>query len=235
MEYGIQRRGILLRPPHHNDVDWLFHLFDLEEIWSMFGFSRSGRMDMLRAFRQGDLVTGILFTVTPFKRIGFVIMFPPDSDRDYWEFSYAIPDVADRDAFAAFNSTDAMAHYMFEHLGVDKMGWRVRVDNRAARAVIQRLGYTADEERVIEGKAYVFYTLDRPGWKRRRAKLDRGEETHPSGLGATFVTRADPPFGPVDSSASTVAKKKKAPAKKKNKAVKKKAPAKKKRIARPRG
>ena len=39
--------------------------------------------------------------------------------------------------------------------------------------------------------------LDRPGWERRKAKLDRGEETHPSGLGSTFLTLEGPPWVPT--------------------------------------
>jgi len=197
MEYGIQRRGIYLRPTLEPDLRWLFDLFEIEEIWSMFGFHSGGRNEMLRAWRQGDLVTGILVTTEPHQRIGFVIMFPPDDTRNYWEFSYAIPEIEHRDAYAALNSTDAMAHYMFEHLNVDYMGWRVRSDNRAANAVVRRLGYRPLEEKRLDGKDYVFYLLDRPGWEKRRAKLDAGEAKYPSGLGGAFLTLAEPPYEPT--------------------------------------
>lgn len=197
MEYGIQRRGIYLVPPDDDDLGWMLARFEDEEVWRNFGFEGSGRLAMLRAFRRGETVTGILRRVHDRARIGFVVMFPPDEHRDYWEFSYAIPEVADRDAFSALSSTDAMAHYMFEHLGVEAMGWRVRADNRAAHAVVRRLGYQPFEDRVLGGHAYTFYRLSRAGWERRRAKLDAGEAQHPSGLGATFLTLAEPPFEPT--------------------------------------
>ncbi len=197
MEYGIQRRGIYLVPPDDDDLGWMLAQFEDEEVWRNFGFEGSGRLAMLRAFRRGETVTGILRRTHDRARIGFVVMFPPDEHRDYWEFSYAIPEVADRDAFSALSSTDAMAHYMFEHLGVEAMGWRVRADNRAAHAVVRRLGYQPFEDRVLGGHAYTFYRLSRAGWAKRRAKLDAGEAQHPSGLGATFLTLAEPPFEPT--------------------------------------
>ena len=197
MEYGIQRRGIYLAPPAEADIDWLFRLFENQEIWEMFGFDEPGRWHMLRAFRAGDLVTGILHTVVPRKRVGFVIMFPPDDGRDYWEFSYAIPDLADRDAFTALSSTDAMAHYMFQHLHVLAMGWRVRSDNRAANAVVRRLGYEPAEDKMLAGHMYTFYRLSRAGWAKRRRKLDAGEASHPSGIGSVFATLAGPPYEPI--------------------------------------
>ena len=87
-------------------------------------------------------------------------MFPPDESRDYWEFSYAIPEVEDlSDAFAALNSTDAMAHYMFEHLQVEAMGWRVRTDNRKAHAVVRRLGYKPAETKMSALRNIFFIDL----------------------------------------------------------------------------
>lgn len=197
MEYGIQRRGIFLRPPTDADLEWLCLLFDEREIWEMFGMEGPARWKIMRLFRDGNIVVGILHTVEPIKRIGFVVMFPPDEGRNFWEFGYAIPDPADRDGFSALASTDAMAHYMFEHLNVEAMGWRTRADNRAAAAVVKRLGYEPFEDRVLGGHTYTFYRLDRAGWEKRRAKLDRGEAEHPSGLGATFVTLPEYPFEPV--------------------------------------
>lgn len=196
MEYGIQRRGIYLCPPSEADVTWFLEQFDIPEIWEMFGLDTPGRFKILRLYRSGDLVVGILHTVSPRKRIGFVVMFPPDKGRDYWEFGYAIPDPNDRDGFSAMYSTDAMAHYMFDHLGVEAMGWRTRSDNRAADAIIRRLGYQPQEERILEGHQYTFYRLDREGWARRKAKLDRGEAERPYGIGATFVTLPEYPWEP---------------------------------------
>jgi RimJ/RimL family protein N-acetyltransferase len=196
MEYGIQRRSIYLLPPTDDDLLWFCALFDVEEVWDIFGFDAPCSLKMMRLFREGDIVVGILHRVEDRQRIGFIVMFPPDEKRDYWEFGYAIPDPSHRDAFSAMSSTDAMAHYMFDHLRVDAMGWRTRADNRAADAVIRRLGYTPTETFDVKGKPYTFYRLDRPGWERRRAKLEQGERTHPSGLGAVFLTLEGPPFEP---------------------------------------
>src|SRR5687768_7067622 len=131
------------------------------------------------------------------KRIGFVIMFPPTADFDFWEFGYAILDPNDRDAFSALCATDAMAHYMFDHLRVEAMGWRTRADNRAADAVVRRLGYRPFGAWTVDGHHYTFYRLDRDGWTKRFQKLQAGERTHPSGIGDVFVTLADPPWEPV--------------------------------------
>lgn len=196
MEYGIQRRGIYLAPPSDADALWFCQLFDEREIWEMFGLEGPSRLKLLRMFRSGDLVVGILHVAATRKRIGFVVMFPPDQGRDYWEFGYAIPEVTDRDAFSALNATDAMAHYMFEHLQVEAMGWRTRADNASADAVVRRLGYQPHEERVFGEHRYIFYRLDREGWFKRRGRLDRGEAQHPSGIGDTFVTLPEWPFEP---------------------------------------
>ena len=197
MEYGIQRRTIYLIPPAGPDLGWIFDAFDREEVWGMFGFPGPGRDRIMSQHRDGNLVMGLLKRVEDEKRIGFVTMFPPTDEFDFWELGYAILDPADRDAYAAFNATDAMAHYMFEHLRVSAMGWRTREDNRAADAVVRRLGYRPFGAWEVSGHHYTFYRLDRAGWAKRRRKLDLGEERHPSGLGSTFVMLPEPPYPPV--------------------------------------
>lgn len=200
MEYGIQRRSIYLIPPEGENLLWFFKQFDEPEIYEMFGFLRPARVKIMRAYREGNLVIGMLHRATTRKRIGFVIMFPPAGNFDFWELGYAISDPKDRDGYSALNATDAMAHYMFEHLRVTAMGWRTREDNRAADAVVRRLGYQPFDTSVLDGHKYTFYRLDREGWDKRRAKLDRGEETHPSGIGGTFLTLTSPyePVAPAE-------------------------------------
>ena len=198
MEYGIQRRNIYLVPPEGDDLLWLFDQFDEPEVWRMFGFPGPSRLKIMRAYRSGNVVSAILRRVADRARLGFVVMFPPSQDFDFWEFGYAIPEPRDRDAFSALNATDAMAHYMFEHLRVEAMGWRTRADNRKADAVVRRLGYVPFGAWEVDGHAYTFYRLDQAGWAKRRAKLDRGEQTHPYGLGDTFVTLPERPFDPVE-------------------------------------
>ena len=196
MEYGIQRRTIYLTPPDTDDLSWMFQLFDADEIWQMFGMPGPARLRIMRAYRSGNLVVGMLRRVRDRQRIGFVVMFPPTGDFDFWELGYAIPDPHDRDAWSAYHSTDAMAHYMFEHLRVDAMGWRTREDNRAADAIVRRLGYKSFDSWRVDGHMYTFYRLDQAGWAKRRARLDRAEAARPSGLGETFVTLPEPPFAP---------------------------------------
>ena len=197
MEYGIQRRSIYLVPPLGADLLWVFDQFDTEEVWQMFGLRGPGKMRIMRGYRSGNLVVGLMRRVSDDARIGFVTMFPPTDDFDFWEFGYAIPDPVDRDAFSAFGATDAMAHYMFEHLKVDAMGWRTRSDNRAADAIVRRLGYTSFGAWAVDGHDYTFYRLDQEGWAKRRRKLDKGEASHPSGAGSTFVTLPEAPYTPV--------------------------------------
>lgn len=197
VEYGIQRRNIYLIPPEDDDLIWFFEQFDNDEVWQMFGLPGPGRMRIMRMYRSGDLVTAMIYRVADQKRIGFVVMFPPTDDFDFWELGYAIPDHADRDAFSAFNSTDAMAHYMFEHLNVKAMGWRTRSDNRAADAVVRRLGYKSFGAWKVDGHDYTFYRLDQEGWQKRRRKLDKGEASHPSGIGGAFASLLDRPFTPI--------------------------------------
>lgn len=196
MEYGIQRRTIYLVPPEGEDLSWMFDQFDRAEIWRMFGFGRGAKLKIMRAYRMGHLVVGLIRLVATRKRIGFVVMFPPAGSFDFWELGYAIPDPADRDGFSALNATDAMAHYMFEHLRVDALGWRTHEENRSADAVVRRLGYQPFETCFVDGANFTFYRLDRDGWARRRARLDRGEAQHPSGVGATF-TMLEAPYQPI--------------------------------------
>jgi hypothetical protein len=116
----------------------------------------------------------------------------------HWEFSIAVPDAKERDAFSAIAAADITTHYMFDHLRIDNVGWRVRDDNRASQAIIRRMGYVPY---VVWGEGahrYQLYRINTELWAKRRAKLDRGEEQNPSGLGDAFITLAEPPFDPVE-------------------------------------
>ena len=196
MEYGIQRRTTYLTPPTSEDLSWMFHQFDVDEVWQMFGMPGPARLRIMRAYRSGNLVVGMMRRARDKRRVGFVVMFPPTADFDFWEYGYAIPEPRDRDAWMAYNTCDAMAHYMFEHLRVTAMGWRTRSDNRAADAIVRRLGYKSFDSWEVDGHLYTFYRLDQAGWAARRARLDRNEALRPSGLGDTFVTLPEPPFDP---------------------------------------
>lgn len=195
MAYGIQRRTIYIVPPNRDDLRWIFEQFHRQEILEMFGYAEMGPHRMPEVYESGCLVMAIIRRVVSRKRIGFVVMYPP-AGFNFWEFGYAIPDAAERNAFDALNATDAMAHYMFEHLRVPKLGWRTREDNVAADAVVRRLGYKMAHNFEELGHHYRIYELDQEGWARRRARLDRGEKAHPAGIGGTFaVLRA--PYEPI--------------------------------------
>lgn len=191
MEYGIQRRTIYLVPPADDDLGYFFDAFDLDFVWQMFGMPGPAKLRIMRAYRSGNLVVGILKRVADRKRIGFVMMFPPTQDFDFWEFGYAIIDPQDRDAFSALNATDAMAHYMFEHLRVTAMGWRTRADNHSADAIVRRLGYEPFGAWEVDGHHYTFYRLDAAGWQKRSEKLARAAGGEP------FITLAERPFEPI--------------------------------------
>lgn len=172
--YAIRRRTIYIAPPTYHDLLWIFDQFHHREISEMFGYQALGPIVMPRMFRSGSLVISVVHRSEDGKRIGFVIMYPP-AGFSFWEFGYAIPDPADRNAFDALNATDAMAHYMFEHLQVPELGWRTREDNQNADAVVRRLGYEQKGEFEQGGHRYRLYRLDQAGWARRKAKIARGE------------------------------------------------------------
>ena len=175
--YGIQRRTVYLVPPTYDDLKWMFRQFHDPEISEMFGYDDQGAAIMLLRYRAGTLVVATIKNVASRRRIGFLVMYPPvGGNFNFWEFGYAIPDPADRNAFHALNATDAVGCYMFQHLQVPMCGWRTRADNHAANAVVRRLGYQAGETLDIDGHQYTIYRLDQEGWKKRYRKLERGEE-----------------------------------------------------------
>ena len=77
------------------------------------------------------------------------------------------------------------------------LGGRTREDNRAADAVVRRLGYQRTDTRFVDGHHYGFYQMDRALWARRRERLERGELEHPSGAGGAFAVLREPPFHPI--------------------------------------
>ena len=150
---------------------------------------------MLLRYRMGMLVLAIIKMVATRKRIGFLVMYPPVPGNNYWEFGYALPDPADRNAFHALNTHDAVGHYMFEHLNVPLCGSRSREDNHAANAVIRRLGYRPVNSCEQDGHKYEFFAMYQEDWQRRREKLARGEERE--NTGRPLFHTLPPPYLPV--------------------------------------
>lgn len=196
VEYGIQRRSIYLVPPAPEGLEWIFRCFDDPIIYADLGLSSPSGEELRRRHAGGDHVFALIKSAPSKERIGFVVVFPPSPAFDAWSFSYAIPSAQHRNGFNALHTTDAMSHYMFEHLRVDAVGFETREDNGAAAAIVRRLGYTSLETLVIEGRRFQFYRVDRAAWAKRRAKLDAGELKFPSGIGGTFV-KLNAPFCPV--------------------------------------
>ena len=191
---GIQRRTVYLVPPSVADVEWMLEQFHDPEISEMFGYHHLGSPIMIYRYRAGTLVVATIKLVATRERIGFLVMYPP-AELGFWEFGYAIPDSVHRNAFNALNSTDALAHYMFEYLEVSLLGWRTRDDNRTADAVVRRLGYPPGERIEELGHHYTLYRLNLEGWRKRREKLERNEAQQQNKRPAFFVL--PPPYLPV--------------------------------------
>jgi hypothetical protein len=172
VEYGIQRGSICLLPPGGDDVDYVCRAFDEPAIYQSLGLGAPSGAEIRARHRLNSHVFGIIHELTSRTRIGFVIIFPPTEAFDAWSFLYAIPEERHRNAFAALHSADAMAHYMFDHLRIDALGWETREGKTAADAVVRRLGYRAVETKDFAGKSYRFYRITREEWMKRRRKIE---------------------------------------------------------------
>lgn len=196
MWFGIQRRNIYLTPPVGMDRLWVVQQLQAPQIKEMFGLEPGTARDVRAATAQGQLIMGIIRRAETRKRIGFVGMRAPWRD-DAWEFSYAIPDPAERDAYAALHTMDLVAHYMLDHVRASAVGGWTRVDNHAAEAVARRAGHVRVGQAGYNGFEWNIYRLEPAGWAARKARLERGEAAHPSGIGGIFATLPQPPYAPV--------------------------------------
>lgn len=175
----------------------MFDLFDSNrEVWEMFGFEGPARSIIETRRNEGNTTIGIVYRTESRRRIGFAIVFPPTFLMEAWEFGFYV-EAGERDAFAAIHTADAMSHYMFDHLGCEPGGFRVRTDNRASSAVVRRLGYRKYASWDVNGHDYDFYLLSRQRWEERKAKLEEGERQHPSGTEEAFLALDGPPYEPV--------------------------------------
>lgn len=204
MEYGIQRRSVYLTPPQEpDDLDYLLDAFDDEEVWSMFGHSTPARAHMARLDAEQRVIRGIIRRVEDDRRIGFALLFsPPDwlgleHRFGSWEYGIVIRERRDRDGFRAIQASDAMTHYVVDHLGLVDWWWRIRDDNHPSRAIARRMGYRSVGVWSTGQNRYAFYRMTRDAWERRRARLERGEAQHPSPEGACFLTLEGPPYMPI--------------------------------------
>lgn len=202
MRVGIQRRTIYLAPPQGMDLMWVGRFLENPEVTGAFSLERPVPAWHFRSLVRHNLcVVGVLHRVEDRRRIGFACMFAPDpeDDRDWWEIGAAIEKKEHRDAFSMLHCVDAMSHYMFDHLDAAGCGARVRADNRASDAVVRRLGHRKVAVEEKGNHPHAVYVINRQDWAARRARLEAGEVTHPSGAGAAFAVLQGPPYAPVGS------------------------------------
>src|SRR5262245_34415824 len=103
-------------------MEWIFQCFDDPVIYTDLGLLAASGAELRKRHAGGDHVFATIRVAASRARVGFVVVFPPSVAFDAWSFSYAIPEARDRNAYHALNATDAMAHYMFEHLRVEAVG-----------------------------------------------------------------------------------------------------------------
>lgn len=198
MKLAMQRRSIYLEPPRGMDLFWVADQFSTPEISEMFVFGDDVRNWHVRAgHRIGTLVIGIMRRVVDRRRIGFVCAAAPTPDRKYWELMAAIPDRKNRDGFAALHAMDTFCCYLFDHVKIDVLAANIRMDNPHPMVLTERAGYRRVAVEEQEGHMHAVYLCDQDAWAKRKARLERGEAAHPTGLGGPFVILPGPPYNPV--------------------------------------
>jgi RimJ/RimL family protein N-acetyltransferase len=71
---------------------------------------------------------------------------------------------------------DAVLHYVIDHLDADALTMRVRVDNRASLAPLERMGFVPDGHLPMGAQTYVVFRIDREAWARRKTRLAKSGE-----------------------------------------------------------
>jgi hypothetical protein len=197
VKFGIQRRNIYVCPLVGMDRFWISQQLLVPEIVEMFGYGDDLLAGARIEYGTGRLLLATIRRVEDRKRIGFVSVHAPCAEHDFWDFSFAIPQEKNRDLFSSIHAMDAVLHYMFDHVGVPLMGGTTRLDNKPALAVVRRIGYQVVGTRQWHGPRYAIIQLDAAGWKQRVAKLQKGEDAHPSPGRQVFTLLRGPPYNPV--------------------------------------
>jgi RimJ/RimL family protein N-acetyltransferase len=180
MEYGIQRASIELMPPTRTELEWVFGQFDEEEIWRMFGYTSPSGASTRRRYDAGNVVVGIAHRSRDHRRVGFVIVFPPKLDRDHWEIGLAIPNPKNRGSGLAKDMADAIGHYLFDHLRIERAGLLVLRDNLASAALVKKLGYRRHcGFRNDEGLWVDLFAITPELWAERRGCVEAEAEDPP--------------------------------------------------------
>ncbi len=172
-------------------MDWIKREAVRPELLASFGLAAADdRLAM--AADNPNVNTGIVL-VEGQKRVGFAMLFPPRDGDVFWEYLAAIPSLGDRDGYTALQAFDAMAFYAFDWMKIERLGFRIEASNTGPQALAKRAGFKPQRTELVEGRSMLVYAIDRGTWAARLANLEKGELTHPSGLGATFL-RVGPPF-----------------------------------------
>lgn len=198
VKLAIQRRTIYLQPPQGMDLLWVSRHFQSEEIGAMFAYGDDVRSWHVRtAHHIGTMKIGVVRRAADRARLAFIVAVSPAPPRDWWEIMGAIPDHRYRDLYTALHSLDIMQHYLFDHMKVENVGMRVRLDNRASLALMRRGGLLEDHRATTDGLEHSVFMTNPTAWAQRRARLEAAEDTRPSDVGAAFRVLAGPPYEPV--------------------------------------
>lgn len=157
----------------------------------MFGHTGPSGPMVLERHREGSVVVGIARRPQLGERLGFALVFAPGPWDEGWDFCLAIPRPEDRGTGAAMDMSDAIGHYMFDHLRIEQGTLRIRRENHASSRLAQKLGFRRSSGWRREDGGWVdLYTISPAQWARRRterqADLD-GSDGHEHALdpGAT--------------------------------------------------
>ena len=173
MRFSVQRRSIRLDPATDSDIQWIATQYNDEKMWTMFGFDGPARQSAMASYFQNKCIIGVIKKTQDDSRIGFVNLMKSESSIDSWQFIYAISKASERNAFNAIFALDAIAHYAFDHLNIERIEWSVRSDNAASLAVIRRIGYEPYTLRKVEGVKYLNFEVNLTRWKSRKKSLYR--------------------------------------------------------------
>lgn len=182
----VRRGSIALFPVQAQDLGWVLAQFAIPEIWLNFGGDEPSAHHALSSYLLTRVVPFVVHAVEDQRRIGFGVLFGPKEEPGTWELGYAITDPKDRNAFRAIHTVDALCHYAFEHRQATGIRWRIRGENRAAEAIVRRLGYAPCEGAPTDDALFRQYHGSPEAWAARRARLVREgrAETSAAGSGA---------------------------------------------------
>lgn len=179
----MQWRSIYVVPPTEEELGAFIEKLGFE----------GENVEQSREIATRVMILGTIRRVADRSSVGTVVLAPHAPDGSSWEYSIEISEAKHRDAFAAVNASDIMAHYIFDHVGADEVVFRVEASNRAAAAIALRIGYHPSARIETEEGPLIHYVLDQATWQRRRERIEGRETTH----GRSRFLRLEPPYVPL--------------------------------------